>query len=92
MFLKSQYKKLNLKDTKAIIFDFDGTLVDTEHVWTSAKIQISKQVAKRDSKSIDLYLTELNKKKFMHQLKSFAVDLRHYLSVLTMQNNPWCIP
>ena len=47
MFLKSQYKKLNLKDTKAIIFDFDGTLVDTEHVWTRAKIQISKHYGRQ---------------------------------------------
>lgn len=51
MFLKSPYKKLNLKDTKAIIFDFDGTLVDTEHVWTHAKIQISKQYGRRLTES-----------------------------------------
>jgi len=51
MFLKSPYKKLNLKDTKAIIFDFDGTLVDTEHVWTHAKIQISKQYGLRLTES-----------------------------------------
>ena len=47
MFLKSQNKKYNLKDTKAVIFDFDGTLVDTEHVWTRAKIQISKHYGRR---------------------------------------------
>ena len=47
MSLKSQYKKLNLEDTKAIIFDFDGTLVDTEHAWTDAKIQISKHYGRR---------------------------------------------
>ena len=51
MFLKSQNKKYNLKDTKAVIFDFDGTLVDTEHVWTRAKIQISKQYGRRLSET-----------------------------------------
>ena len=51
MFLKSQNKKYNLKDTKAVIFDFDGTLVDTEHVWTRAKIQISKHYGRRLSEA-----------------------------------------
>lgn len=47
MFLKSPNKKYNLKNTKAVIFDFDGTLVDTEHVWTRVKIQISKHYGRQ---------------------------------------------
>ena len=57
MFLKSQNKKYNLKDTQAVIFDFDGTLVDTEHVWTRAKIQISKHY--------DRLITEAETKPFV---------------------------
>ena len=32
---------------KTIIFDFDGTLVDTEHVWTRVKLQISKHYGRQ---------------------------------------------
>ncbi len=43
MLLSYGDQQLNLKGIKAVIFDLDGTLVESEAVWTEAKQYIAKR-------------------------------------------------
>ena len=45
MILKFKKETFYLIGIKAVIFDFDGTLVETEYVWSKAKIKIAQEEA-----------------------------------------------
>ena len=45
MILKFKNETFYLIGIKAVIFDFDGTLVETEYVWSKAKIKIAQEEA-----------------------------------------------
>ena len=42
MFLKIKNKKIDISNIEAIIFDMDGTLVESEHIWAYAKQKIAE--------------------------------------------------
>jgi HAD superfamily hydrolase (TIGR01509 family) len=42
MYLKVKNKKIDIRKIKAIIFDMDGTLVESEHIWAFAKQKIAE--------------------------------------------------
>jgi len=42
MFLKIKNKKIDISKIEAIIFDMDGTLVESEHIWAYAKQKIAE--------------------------------------------------
>ena len=42
MYLKVKNKKIDIRKIKAIIFDMDGTLVESEHIWAYAKQKIAE--------------------------------------------------
>ena len=41
MFLTVKNKCLDISHIKAVIFDMDGTLVESEHIWIEAKQSIA---------------------------------------------------
>ena len=43
MYLKVKNKKIDIRKIKAIIFDMDGTLVESEHIWAYAKQKIAEE-------------------------------------------------
>ena len=47
-------QQLSLTNVKAVIFDLDGTLVDSEAVWTEAKQHIAKREKVKVSEQIML--------------------------------------
>ena len=42
MFLTVKNKCLDISHIKAVIFDMDGTLVESEHIWSEAKQSIAR--------------------------------------------------
>ena len=42
MFLKIRNNSLDISHIKAVIFDMDGTLVETEHLWAEAKRNVAQ--------------------------------------------------
>ena len=42
MFLKLRKKLLDISHVQAVIFDMDGTLVESEHIWTQAKQDVAR--------------------------------------------------
>ena len=42
MFLRIKNKKIDISNIEAIIFDMDGTLVESEHIWAYAKQKIAE--------------------------------------------------
>ena len=41
MFLTVKNKSLDITHLKSVIFDMDGTLIESEHVWAEAKKHIA---------------------------------------------------
>ena len=54
MLLSYGDQQLNLKGIKAVIFDLDGTLVESEVVWTEAKQYIAKREKVKVSQQVML--------------------------------------
>tara|TARA_B110000967_G_C18612760_1_gene424812 strand:+ start:219 stop:479 length:261 start_codon:yes stop_codon:yes gene_type:complete len=48
MFLKLRKNLLDISHVQAVIFDMDGTLVESEHIWTQAKQVLIKLTAPSD--------------------------------------------
>ena len=44
MFLTVKNKFLDISHVKAVIFDMDGTLVESEHIWAEAKKDVARSV------------------------------------------------
>ena len=42
MFLKLRKNLLDISHVQAVIFDMDGTLVESEHIWTQAKQDVAR--------------------------------------------------
>ena len=42
MFLTAKNKSLDITHLKSVIFDMDGTLIESEHVWAEAKKHIAQ--------------------------------------------------
>lgn len=78
-----ELEKLNLKDKKYIIFDMDGTLIDSIGVWNRTD---QKLIEKYGNKTIDLAAVQIERDAFLHANQSSDIYLAYCDYLITNYN------
>ena len=87
MFLKIRNNSLDISHIKAVIFDMDGTLVETEHLWAEAKRNVAQTLGVKVTEKVLQQYVGRGLNDFINDLLS-PKDQKHRLELnLKMQEH-----